>query len=86
MNRKSLQIASILIAVAVAYELVLWRGSKWVEIFLYSGRYADYAWLIALVGFVPLINAIQLRYSLILRALQRPVFYVLDKVLAALLS
>jgi O-antigen/teichoic acid export membrane protein len=84
MSRKSLQVARVLIMVALGYELILWGESKWIEKFLYNGKYTEFEWLIPIVGLVPIIQAFQIRYSLILRALQKPKFYLADKLLAAI--
>jgi len=83
MSQKSLQVAGVLIVIALVYELILWQESEWIVALLYNGKYSEFTWLIPLVGLVPLIQALQIRYSLVLRALQEPKFYLADKLFAA---
>lgn len=83
MQRRALQVTAILVAIAVTYEIVLFLGKDWFDWVLYGGKYAAYASLIPLIGLVPLLNAFVSGFSLILRSLQKPVFYLVDKVLAA---
>lgn len=84
MKRKSRQVAIIMILIAFIYELILLFGSSSVEQFLFAGKYARYASLIPLIGLVPLLNSFETMYSLILRSLQKPMFYMVDKIITAI--
>jgi len=84
MKRKSLQITLLLVGLALGYELVLFLFGADLEVLLYGGRYSNHVWLIPWIGLVPLISAMETGYSLILRSLQKPVFYIIDKAVAAL--
>ena len=83
MQRKALQVTAVLAMIAMTYEIFLVLGKDWFDLVLYGGKYAAYASLIPLIGLVPLLNAFVSGFSLILRSLQKPVFYLVDKVLAA---
>ena len=83
MQRRALQVTTVLVVIAVTYEVVLVLGRDSFDLVLYGGKYAAYASLIPLIGLVPLLNAFVSGFSLILRSLQKPVFYLVDKVLAA---
>lgn len=83
MQRKALQVTAVLAGIALIYEIVLIIGNDWLELVLYSGKYAEYSSLIPLIGLVPLLNAFVSGFSLLLRSIQKPIFYLIDKVLAA---
>jgi O-antigen/teichoic acid export membrane protein len=83
MQRKALQVTAILAGIAFINEVVLVLGKYWFDLVLYDGKYVAYVWLIPMIGIVPLLNAFVSGFSLLLRAIQKPVFYVVDKVLAA---
>jgi O-antigen/teichoic acid export membrane protein len=63
--------------------MVLLLGKEWIDLVLYDGKYSAYVSLVPLMGIAPLLNALVSGLSLLLRALQKPVFYVIDKILAA---
>lgn len=83
MRRKALQVTAVLALIAMTYEMFLLLGNEWIDRVLYDGKYAAYVTLIPIIGIAPLLNAFVSGLSLLLRALQKPVFYVIDKILAA---
>jgi O-antigen/teichoic acid export membrane protein len=83
---KSLRIGTALTLLALTYELALILGAGWIMPVLYGGKFAAYAWLVPLVGIVPLINATETAFSLVLRSLQRPAFYMIDKTVTAVIG
>ena len=83
MRRRALQVTVGLAVVALAYELFLLFGKEWIDLVLYDGKYAAHVALIPIIGIAPLLNAFVSGFSLLLRAIQKPVFYVIDKILAA---
>ena len=83
MRRRALQVTVVLAVVALTYEMVLLLSKEWIDLVLYDGKYSAYVLLIPIMGIAPLLNAFVSGLSLLLRALQKPVFYVIDKILAA---
>ncbi len=83
LQTKSQAVGIALTTAALVYELALIVGARWVPPILYAGKFTEYAWLIPIIGLVPLFNALETAYSLLLRSLQRPSFYVIDKAVAA---
>jgi O-antigen/teichoic acid export membrane protein len=76
LRRKGLWITLLLTAAAVAYEAALLIFSGPLERLLYGNKFSSYVWLIPVVGLVPILTAIETGFSLIVRSLQRPVFYL----------
>ena len=83
MRSKSFRVAGILALVAILYETMLLFGAKYINLFLYDANYTQFVWLIPVIGFIPLLNAFQTGFSLILRSLQKPVYYIIDKAISA---
>ena len=44
---------------------------------MYAGKYKEYIGLIPVVGVIPLITAVEIRFSLIVRSLQRSVYHAI---------
>ncbi|MDP9380637.1 MAG: hypothetical protein M3Q29_10920 [Chloroflexota bacterium] len=68
---------------AVLYEVVLFLGADTLQRILFGQKYADAAWLIPIFGLVPVFTAIVTGYSLMLRAVQRPEYYLIAHGVAA---
>jgi O-antigen/teichoic acid export membrane protein len=85
-RRKSIRFVIIMVVISIFYELILLVGADWIDRNLYNGKYTDYGWLIPLMGLAPVINAFVAGFSLILRSLQKPHFYLIDKILAAIIG
>jgi O-antigen/teichoic acid export membrane protein len=86
MRRKAMQVTMILAVVAISYEFFLIIGRNWLDMVLYEGKYSEYTYLIPLIGLIPVISSFAIGFSLILRSLQRPVFYLTDKIIAAIVG
>lgn len=67
-------------AVSFAGLLALVAGSA--ERLLYGGKYAAYVWLMPVLALMPVTNALFLRFSMTLRAAQKPHFDLLSNVVA----
>lgn len=77
---KSMQVKGMFLTVsltgmAVFYEFVLWVGAAPLEQWLYGGKYAEYRWLISILGLIPIFMALTTGLSLVLRAIQKPESY-----------
>jgi O-antigen/teichoic acid export membrane protein len=83
LRRKGLVIAFALTALALAYDLILWLFAAPLEHYLYQAKYANYAWLLPILGFVPVFTALATGYSVILRAIQKPQHYLIAGVATA---
>ncbi len=71
--RRKAAIASIFMAaMAVTYAALLAIFAKPIEHLLFDGRFASYAWLIPLLGLVPVCTGFAIGFSMALRACQRP--------------
>jgi O-antigen/teichoic acid export membrane protein len=86
MRSKSLRVAGLLVFVAICYEIALLFGAKHIDYFLYDAKYTEFAWLIPVIGLIPLLNALQTGFSLILRSLQKPIYYIIDKSISAFIG
>jgi O-antigen/teichoic acid export membrane protein len=77
LRRKGLFVTAWLSALALLYEIALMFFSAPLEQLIYGPKFASFAWLIPLVGLVPVLASVEAGFSLIVRSLQRPVFYVI---------
>lgn len=71
-RRKGLIILISLTTVAVVYELMLLVLGASLEKWFYGGKFAAFAWLIPVLGLIPVFEAWSNGYSLVLRAIQKP--------------
>jgi O-antigen/teichoic acid export membrane protein len=83
MRRKAGLVSFGLTGVALVFVVLLMLGSTRIEHLLYSGKYAQYAWLMALLALVPATNGFSIGYSMALRASQRPQFDLIANSVAA---
>lgn len=86
MRSKSLRVAGLLVFIAIGYEITLLFGAKHIDHFLYDAKYTDFVWLLPVIGLIPLLNAFQTGFSLILRSLQKPIYYIIDKSISAFIG
>jgi O-antigen/teichoic acid export membrane protein len=72
LRNKGFLITTALVAVAGCYEVMLILGYPYLERVLYGGKFAPYAWIMPVLGLVPLSAAVVSGCQMALRALQRP--------------
>jgi O-antigen/teichoic acid export membrane protein len=70
--KKGFLITGVLTALACAYELVLLGFHHPLERFLYGGKFAEYSWLLPLLGTVPISLGMASGCSLVMRAFEKP--------------
>ncbi len=83
LRRKAMLSTSALTVMAMFYLMTLWVFAKPTEHILYGGKFAAYAWLIPLLGLVPVCTGFTLGFSMALRALQKPHYELLANAIAA---
>jgi Na+-driven multidrug efflux pump len=76
-------LAASLVGVALVYEGLLIIASDRIELFVYSGRFKDDAWLIPILGLVPIFSGLAIGYSLMLRAAQMPKHLLIQSIITA---
>lgn len=86
LQKKGYQIMIAMFIFTGMYELILWIFASPLEQWIYDGKYAQYNWLIPLLGLIPVLTAVATGYSLILRAIQRPQYYLIANAINALLA
>jgi len=86
LRRKGMLFTFLLSGIAVFYELVLFFLGHPLEKFLYGGKYMSYAWLIPFVGIVPMLSAVEIGFSIIVRAMQKSVFHAVSTFVMAMIS
>lgn len=86
LRRKGLALTGVLGAGAVAYEAALVVLHRPLERLLFDGKYAEFAWLIPVLGLVPVLAGLTTGLSLALRAVQRPAYYLLTAIATAVLG
>lgn len=77
LQRKGLFLTASLGAVAGLYALVLVLLASPLERVLYGGKFAEFSWVIIIFGPLPVFAAVVQGYSLMLRALRRPRYYLI---------
>ncbi len=77
LRRKGAILTVSLTAGALAYECALLLLNAPIERLLYGGKFAKDAWLIPLLGLVPIFVGLSAGYSLVLRAIQKPKFHLI---------
>jgi O-antigen/teichoic acid export membrane protein len=78
MNDKATKALVGLTVLSIIYLLVLFTLGESIEHFLYHGKFSAFAAIVSLFGFVPLITAVETGFSLIVRSLQRPIYYAVS--------
>lgn len=82
-RHKTVIIVILLTGIAGVYELLMWRFHSQLESLLYRGKYAAFSPLIPILGLIPIFTAITTGYSLALRAIQKPQFYLIYGIIVA---
>jgi len=77
MSRRSFMVSSALIIFSIMYVAFLFFYANPLEQLFYGGKYMAYTWLIPITGLIPLITAIEVGFSLIVRSLQRSVYHAI---------
>ncbi len=82
--RKKAVVSSVgLTAMATSYAVLLVIFAKPLEHMLFGGKFAVYAWLIPLLGMVPVCTGFTLGFSMAQRASQRPQYELIANAIAA---
>lgn len=78
LHKKRFFITAALTVTVCIYEMALLFGDTHLERLLYGGKFASYAWVMPVLGLVPLCSALTTGYHVALRALQKPqyLFYL----------
>ncbi|MGD0749789.1 MAG: hypothetical protein ABSA23_00095 [Anaerolineales bacterium] len=76
-RQKTLFVAILLTIIAGVYEILLWGFSSQLETLIYNGKYSNFIHFIPILGIIPIFTAITTGYSLALRAIQRPQFFLI---------
>ncbi len=83
LRKKALLATVSLTAMAAAFAAVLWAFAGQIEHLLFGGKFAADAWLIPILGLVPVCAALATGLSMALRASQKPHFDLLANAVAA---
>jgi O-antigen/teichoic acid export membrane protein len=83
LRQKGLFITITLTGIAITYEILIWALAAPMERWFYGGKYASYAWLIPLLGLIPVFTAMATGLSLILRAIQKPQVYLITGIVSS---
>ena len=75
MRYKGYRFMLIMVLLATIYEIVLVFFHKQVEYFLYGGKFAEYSWLIPVVGLIGILMALEVGFAVIVRSLQKPIYH-----------
>lgn len=86
LRRKSLYIVAFLTAIAGLYDVRLFAAAELAERLLFGGKYSTYAWLIPILGLIPVFTGFGTGCSIALRAVQRPQFDLIANSLAAVVG
>lgn len=86
LRSNALRVGAMLTLIGLGYEAGLLIGAKWIAQILYGDQFAQFIWLVPLAGIAPLVSTLETGFSLILRSLQRPAFYLIDKSVTAVVG
>jgi O-antigen/teichoic acid export membrane protein len=81
--QRSRSFTSLLVLLAVLYALALAILHSPLERLVYDGKYSESAWLIPIFGAIPIATALTIANSLILRAAQKPKYYLISAAFCA---
>ena len=76
LRRKGLLLTAVLGAAAGLYALLLVTLASPLERLLYGGKFSEFTWVIGIFGLLPIFGALAQTYSLMLRPLRRPRYYL----------
>lgn len=77
MRSRSFAVSGILLFLSLLYITCLFFFSDLLAKFLYADKYNEYTWLIPVIGIMPLITAAEVGFSLVVRSLQRSIYYAI---------
>ncbi|MGQ9676025.1 MAG: hypothetical protein ACUVX1_10215 [Chloroflexota bacterium] len=83
LRRRTEAVTLGLAGIAVVYQLALWLLAGQLESLLYGGKYASWAWIIPVLGLVPIFSALATGYARPLRAARRPDLCLVASALSA---
>lgn len=83
LRRKAVLSTVILTIMAAIYAVLLWVFARPIEHVLFGGKFSAYAWLIPVMGLVPVCTALALGFAMALRALQKPHYDLLANAISA---
>jgi O-antigen/teichoic acid export membrane protein len=76
LRHKAFGFTALLVTLAILYEAFLLGFHGSLEQIFYGGKFSSYAWLIPILGLIPVFGALGIGFSLILRAAQKPQLYL----------
>lgn len=82
-RRRGNWITTLLMLVAVVYEIVLMLGNRMIDHFLYAGKFNSDVWLIAAFGLTPILTAFVTGRGIVLRAIRKPQFDLVMNIITA---
>jgi O-antigen/teichoic acid export membrane protein len=83
LRRKAVYASVVLATTASAYAAALGIFARPIERLMYSGKFSSSAWLISVLGLVPVCTGIAAGFSMALRACQKPHFDLLANAISA---
>ncbi|MEK7407111.1 MAG: oligosaccharide flippase family protein, partial [Acidobacteriota bacterium] len=86
LRRKGVLVTAFLTGLAGIYDLFLFAAAALSERTLFGGRFSTYAWLIPILGLIPVCTGFGAGCSIALRSVQRPQFDLVANGLAALVG
>jgi O-antigen/teichoic acid export membrane protein len=86
LKRKGYLVAGVMTLGACIYEAVLILSSAQLEKWVYAGKYESYAWMIPILGASSVLFALSSGFSLMIRSMQRPIYYFIINLIGAVLS
>jgi len=75
MRRRSFIVSGTLFVFSMLYLSFLFFFAASLENLLYATKYNEYTWLIPFIGIIPLVTSLEIGFSLIVRSLQRSIYY-----------
>jgi O-antigen/teichoic acid export membrane protein len=76
-KRKSFKISTALVLLSVANLGLITLIAVPLERLFYAGKFAEYVWLLPIIGLIPVLTSIETGYSLIIRSLRRPSYHAI---------
>ena len=77
MRKKSFVVAGVLFIFSAFYLCFLFFFAASLENLLYAGKYREYVGLIPAIGIIPLLTALEIGFSMIVRSLQRSIYHAI---------
>jgi O-antigen/teichoic acid export membrane protein len=77
LRRKGYFMIAVLTGIAGLYAIGLWTAKDPLEQLLYSGKFSEFRWLIPWAGIVPILSGIEMGFAVMLRAIQKPQYFLI---------